>query len=358
MQALNVRRSTAVDLTVTFDILRPASSIFSSSSWHSRIPYTGYHQLSQADNLHNARYCKHFIILFFSILRLNILFMFWFWFLSFTSIKFVLRYNLVMVQSCQNRAAVTWANYVDKSRVDFSILCFSSKFLACRACQHKAFSASVHSMLWLWWFIMSIWLFEAFLFFGDCKAYEYADRTFPTAYHSSHQIFSRRYLTFFVKGSGPRSPGLTTAFHFQSSTQFPTIRSSILFLLSWTRHKHPHSSLSRWQPSSYPTWRGFDLSRLEALSKLGFQRYSCDITDWPMRACPVGLRTAFHYFFSRLFLRKILPYFRCHQGLPLVQKSWLRVPRIMTKIQLWTNTTDVRETRELRRGIGRNRRRG
>lgn len=52
---------------------------------------------------------------------------------------------------------------------------------------------------------MSIWLFEAFLFFGDCKAYEYADRTFPTAYHSSHQIFSPL-PNFFRKRVGPPIP--------------------------------------------------------------------------------------------------------------------------------------------------------
>lgn len=202
--------------------------------------------------------------------------MFWSCSLFFSFIKLMLRYNLVMVRSCQIRAVVTWANYVDKSRVDFSILCFSSRFLSCRACQHKAFSASVHSMSWLWWFIISIWLFEAFPFFGDCNAYEYADKIVATAYHSGHQIFSCRYLTFFVKG---RSPGLTTAFHFQPSTHFLTIRSSILLLLSWTCYKHPHASLSRWQPSSYPTWPVFDLSRLKALSKLGFQRYPSDITD-------------------------------------------------------------------------------
>lgn len=146
--------------------------------------------------------------------------MFWSCSLFFSFIKLMLRYNLVMVRSCQIRAVVTWANYVDKSRVDFSILCFSSRFLSCRACQHKAFSASVHSMSWLWWFIISIWLFEAFPFFGDCNAYEYADKIVATAYHSGHQIFSCRYLTFFVKGSGPDPPAWQRHFTFNRLRTF------------------------------------------------------------------------------------------------------------------------------------------
>lgn len=185
--------------------------------------------------------------------------MFWFWFLSFTSIKFVLRYNLVMVQSFQIRAAVTWANYVDKSRVDFSILRFASRLLACRACQHKAFSASVHSMLWLWWFIMSMWLFEAFLFFGNSKAYEYADKTFPIAYHSGRQIFSRRYLTLFIKKGRAPIPrpdnGISLSIVYPISHN-PVLHSAFAKL---DPPQHPHSSLSRWQPSPYPTWPGFDL---------------------------------------------------------------------------------------------------